>query len=185
MKKIIMLILLIPVVLTAQTDSTSLIAKDTTSLIVKDKTNSPSQEDSNLILQEGTIIKAALTKSMSGKEANVGEIVELELSEDVVMNAKIVIAKGAKITGLVTEAERSKSMGRKGKLAFSIDYLYMANGKVIKLRSQIEKNIKSSSTAVVAGAILVAPIALLIKGKNATYEKGEVFTAFVDKETKL
>jgi ribosomal protein L14 len=163
MEKIIMLLLLIPVLTIAQTDSTA----------------------SNLILQEGTIIKATLTKSISGKEVSVGQLVDFELTEDVVLNEKIAIPKGAKITGSVTEAERSKALGRKGKLAFSIDYLYMANGKVIKLRSQIEKNMKSSSAAVVAGAILLAPVALLIHGKNAKYEKGEVFTAYIDKETKL
>lgn len=169
MKKFILLLLLIPAFAVAQTDTT--------------KVSSPTQEGA--ILQEGTIIKAALTKSINGKEVNVGDIVELELSEDIVVSDKVAVPKGAKVTGLVTEAERAKSLGRKGKLAFSIDYLYMANGKVIKLRSQIEKNIKSSTTAVVAGAVLLAPVALFIHGKNAKYEKGEVFSAYVDKETKL
>jgi hypothetical protein len=169
MKKFILLLLLIPAFAVAQTDTT--------------KVSSPTQEGA--ILQEGTIIKAALTKSINGKEVNVGDIVELELSEDIVISDKVAVSKGAKVTGLVTEAERAKSLGRKGKLAFSIDYLYMANGKVIKLRSQIEKNIKSSTTAVVAGAVLLAPVALFIHGKNAKYEKGEVFSAYVDKETKL
>ncbi len=178
MKNFILLFLLIPVCAMAQTDTTK-VQSDSTSL------SASSSLSSSLILQEGTIIKAALTKSINGKEVNIGDIVELELSEDIVINDKVAVPKGAKVTGLVTEAERAKSLGRKGKLAFSIDYLYMANGKVIKLRSQIEKNIKSSTTAVVAGAILLAPVALFIHGKNAKYEKGEVFTAYVDRETKL
>lgn len=145
-----------------------------------------SQTDStNVILQEGTIIKAALTKNISGKEASVGQTVDFELSENVILNDKVVINKGAKITGSVTEAQRSKALGKKGKLAFSIDYLYLTNGKVIKLRSQVEKNLKGSGAAVAAGAILLSPVALLFNGKNAKYEKGEVFTAYVDKETKL
>lgn len=142
-------------------------------------------DGSNVTLQEGTIIKAALTKDISGKEANVGEIVEFELSEDVMINNKVAIEKGARITGLVTEAQRSKALGKKGKLAFSIDYLYLPNGKVIKLRSQVEKNLKGSGAAVAAGAILLSPVALLFNGKNAKYEKGEVFTAYVDKEAML
>lgn len=161
MKKIITLLLLIPATLMAQTDSTV------------------------LTLQEGTIIKAALTKSINGKEVNVGEIVDFELSENIIINDQVAISKGAKITGSVTDAQRSKALGKKGKLAFSIDYLYLPNGKVIKLRSQIEKNLKGSGAAVAAGAILLSPLALIFNGKNAKYEKGEVFTAYVDKEIKL
>ncbi|MDP1762656.1 MAG: hypothetical protein Q8L07_02135 [Sediminibacterium sp.] len=162
MKKLfITVFLFIPVLLMAQIDST------------------------NVILQEGTIIKAALMNDVSGKEVGVGQTIDFELSENVMLNEKVVIPKGAKITGSVTEAQRSKALGKKGKLAFSIDYLYLTNGKVIKLRSQVEKNLKGSGAAVAAGAILLSPFALLLNGKNAKYEKGAVFTAYVDRETKL
>lgn len=157
----IVTLLFIPVILFAQTDST------------------------NKTLQEGTIIKAALTNDISGKEVSVGQTVDFELSEDVMLNDKVMIPKGAKITGSVTGAQRSKALGKKGKLAFSIDYLYLTDGKVVKLRSQVEKNLKGSGAAVAAGAILLSPVALLFNGKNAKYEKGEVFTAYVDKEVKL
>ena len=162
MKKLfITFLLFIPVILMAQKDST------------------------NLTIQEGTIIKAVLTKDISGKEVSVGQIIDFELSENVIMNGNVVIPKGAKITGSVTEAQRSKALGKKGKLAFSIDYLYLTNGKVVKLRSQVEKNLKGSGAAVAAGAILLSPLALIFNGKNAKYEKGEVFNAYVDKDTKL
>jgi ribosomal protein L14 len=145
-----------------------------------------SQNDSTSnIIQEGTIIKAALTRNISGKELNVGQTIDFELADNIILNDKVVLPKGAKITGTVTEAERSKALGKKGKLAFSIDYLYTQNGRVVKLRSQVEKNLKGSGAAVAAGAILLSPVALLFNGKNAKYEKGEVFTAYVDKDTKL
>jgi hypothetical protein len=146
----------------------------------------PAQTDSNNVtLQEGTIIKAALTNDISGKEVSVGQKIDFELSENILINDKVVIPKGAKITGSVTEAQRSKALGKKGKLAFSIDYLYLADGKVIKLRSQVEKNLNGSGAAVAGGAILLSPVALLFHGKNAKYAKGEVFTAYIDKETKF
>jgi hypothetical protein len=146
----------------------------------------PAQTDSNNVtLQEGTIIKAALTNDISGKEVSVGQKIDFELSENILLNDKVVIPKGAKITGSVTEAQRSKALGKKGKLAFSIDYLYLADGKVIKLRSQVEKNLNGSGAAVAGGAILLSPVALLFHGKNAKYAKGEVFTAYIDKETKF
>lgn len=137
------------------------------------------------VLQEGTIVKAALLNDLNGKDVSVGQTIDFALNEDIVISGKVAIPKGLKITGSVTEAERSKALGKKGKLAFSIDYLYLANGSIIKLRNQIEKNLKGSGTAVVAGAVLLLPVALLFKGKNAKYQKGEVFDAYVDKEVKL
>ncbi|MCA6450019.1 MAG: hypothetical protein IM584_07735 [Chitinophagaceae bacterium] len=148
-------LIVVPLILNAQTDTTS------------------------VIIPEGTIIKASLQKDISGKEASVCQTIDFELSDNVIINNKVAIYKGAKIVGTVTEAQRSKALGKKGKLSFSIDYLYLKNGTVIKLRSQVEKNLKGSGAAVAAGAVLLSPVALLFNGKNAKYEKGEVFTAYV------
>ena len=162
MKKIfIATLFLMPLILFAQTDSSS------------------------IILQEGTPIKAALMKDISGKEVSVGQSIDFELSDNIIINDRVVIPKGAKIIGTVTEAQASKALGKKGKLAFSIDYLYLTDGKVIKLRSQVEKNLQGSGAAVVAGAVLLSPLALLFNGKNAKYHKGEVFSAYFDTEVKL
>lgn len=142
-------------------------------------------DTTGIVLTEGTIIKAELAQDISGKTASVGETIDFHLGEDFIINNKVAIQKGAKITGTITEAERSKALGKKGKLAFSIDYMYLPNGKVVKLRSQIAKNLKGSGAAVAAGAVLLSPVALLFNGKNAKYEKGTVFNAYVDKDTVL
>ena len=102
-----------------------------------------------------------------------------------ILNGKVAVPKGSKITGSITEAQRSKGLGKKGKLSFNINYLYLENGKVVKLRNKIEKNLKGSGGVVDATAILVAPLALFIKGKNAKYKVGEVFDAFVNEDTEL
>jgi len=154
--------------------------------LINAQANTAMNKDSNaLVLQEGTIIKAALLEDINGKEVNVGQNINFELSEDVIISDHVAIRKGAKIVGTVTEAERSKALGKKGKLAFSIDYMYLPDGEIIKLRSQVEKNLKGSGAAVAAGAILLSPVALLFNGKNAKYKKGDVFTAYIDKEVKI
>lgn len=157
----IILLLILPSLLIAQTESTA------------------------MVLPEGTIVKAALMQDLNGKELNVGQTINFELSDHIVIGSMIALPKGSKITGTVTEAQRSKALGKKGKLSFSIDYLYLLNGKVVKLRSTNEKNLRGSGGIVATTAILVAPLALLIKGKNAKYETGEVFEAYVDRDTEL
>ena len=134
-------------------------------------------------LYQGTLIKCALTNTLKGGSTEVGKQVDLTLSEPIIIGDRVVVQKGAKIVGSVTDARSSGVLGRKGKLAFSIDYLYLPSGQVIALTSQNEKRLNGSGAAVVVGAVLVAPVALFIVGKGAKYEAGTVFDAFVSKET--
>ncbi|PKP08985.1 MAG: hypothetical protein CVU08_14705 [Bacteroidetes bacterium HGW-Bacteroidetes-3] len=142
-------------------------------------------ENKEVVLPEGTIVKAVLMQDLNGKKDNVGQTINFELSDNIIFGGRVVVSKGAKITGTITEAQRSKALGKKGKMSFSMDYLYLANGKVVKLRNNVEKNLRGSGGVVAATAILVAPLALFIKGKNAKYETGEVFDAYVDKDTEI
>jgi hypothetical protein len=142
-------------------------------------------ESTSLTLQQGTLIKVALQQDLNGKEASVGQPVNFLLSEDILLDNKVAIAKGAKVTGTITEAERSKALGKKGKLGFSIDYLYLPSGKTVKLRNEVQKNLNGSGAAVAAGAVLLTPAALLIPGKNAKYLKGEIFTAYIDSDVTI
>lgn len=140
---------------------------------------------SAVTLNEGAILKVALNDDISGKEVTVGQKINFSLSEDIIQGNTIVLRKGLKVVGTVTEAAKSKGLGKKGKLSFSIDYLYLENGKVVKLRSDITKKLNGSGALVVTTAVLLSPLALFVHGKNAKYEKGEVFEAYVDENTTL
>lgn len=137
----------------------------------------------SIYLEEGTIIKISLDKDINGKELNAGDKIEFTTTEDLIQGDYVVLHKGLKVIGTVTEASKSKGLGKKGKLSFSIDYLYLSNGKVVKLRNEVTKNLNGSGGVVAATSVLLTPLALFIKGKNAKYEKGTVFEAFVDKKT--
>lgn len=142
-------------------------------------------ESTEIILPEGTIVKAVLMQDLNGKEVSIGQTINFELNDNIILGSNVAIPRGARITGTITEAQRSKGLGKKGKLSFSLDYLYADGGKVIKLSSSNEKNLKGSGGIVAATAVLVTPLALFIKGKNAKYEKGEVFSAYVERDTEL
>lgn len=142
----------------------------------------PTLDTTKKLLPEGTIIKVVIMNDINGKDVNVGQNIDFELQDDIIINNTTLVKKGAKIIGQVTEAAASKALGKKGKLAFSIDYLYLPDSRIIKLRSQVEKNLKGSGGAVAAGALIVSPLALVFNGKNAKYAKGEIFNAYIDKD---
>ena len=138
-----------------------------------------------IILPEGTLVKAALKNEIRGGKMQVGNQIEFTLNQPLVIGDQVVVPQGAKILGSVTEARASGVLGRKGKLAFDIEYLYLDNGQVVKLSGQNAKNLKGSGAVVAATAVVLTPLGLLIPGKGAKFEAGTVFDAYVAKDVEL
>src|SRR6266851_7533448 len=76
---------------------------------------------SELALHNGTPIHLKLGKTISSATAHVGDVVDLRVAEEVIVDGLAVIPQGAAATGLVKEAEPKKRLGHSGKLAFSIN----------------------------------------------------------------
>jgi hypothetical protein len=161
MKQILTALLFIPIFSFAQTDS------------------------SKLYLSKGTVINIELQQDLSSGTNNSGDIIQFLVSEPVIVGNTVLVQKGAKVTGRVTQAEGRKGMGKAGKLDFSIDYLAMPNGKNVKLTSELKTSGKNKTGAAVAEAVLLTPLFLLKKGKNVKFEKGHKFAAFVDEDVAM
>jgi len=140
-------------------------------------------DTSKQILYEGTEVHCKISKDISGKNAKVGDQIEFTVAKNVVVGDKILVNEGTRVVGTVTEASGSKALGKKGKLEFSIDYLYLPNGRPVKLRSSVEKQTNGRGALVATTAVLLSPLALFIKGKQAKFEEGTEFIAYVDKDT--
>ena len=138
-----------------------------------------------ITISEGTIISLQLLQEINSKSANVGDILEFETNEPVIIGDRVIIQKGTKAYGKVTEAAPRKIGGKAGKLNFTIDYLNLPSGKIIKLSSEQRGNGKNKTGAAVAEAILLTPFFLLKKGKNIKFEKGQIFKAFVEKDAEI
>jgi hypothetical protein len=129
-----------------------------------------------LILLDSTPIRMKLGKSLSSSDAQVGDEVDLEVTEDVVIDGFLVIANGANAVGVINEAEPKKAMGRGGKLGVLVRSVRLANNQEAVLRSGGEGK-GSSSTAG-----MVIPV---MRGKDITFPKGMDFTAYVNGDTRL
>lgn len=141
------------------------------------------EEKKSFVLDEGTVIKISIDNDVNGKYLKAGDKINFTTTEDIIQGNYIVLHKGLKVIGTVTEAAKSKGLGKKGKLSFSIDYLYLTDGKVVKLRNDVSKNLSGSGGVVAATSIVLTPLALFIHGKNAKYKKGDLFEAFVAEKT--
>jgi hypothetical protein len=129
-----------------------------------------------LLLLDSTPIRMKIDKTISSADAQVGDEVSFEVSEDVVVDGFLVVQKGANAIGVVNEAEPKKALGRGGKLGVLVRSVRMANNDQVVVRSGGEGK-GSSSTAGV-----VIPV---MHGKDISFPKGMEFTAYVNGDTRL
>src|SRR2546429_7663480 len=131
---------------------------------------------SDFTLRNGTPIHLKLGKTISSATAHVGEVVDLRVVEEVIVNGLSVIPSGAAAIGLVTDAEPKKRMGHGGKLAFSINFVHLKDDEKVAVRFFQEGTGSNNS----AGAILP-----LSSRKEVVFTEGTEFTAYVDGDMQL
>jgi hypothetical protein len=151
-------------------------------------------------LVDGTPIKLSLAQSVSSGSAQTGQEVPFTVEQDILVSGVTVIKKGSTAIGIVTDAEKHKTMGRAGKLAIGISSVLLADNEKATLRGDQESKGKAhtqaATTAAVAtgaAAVLVlgavflpaAPALLLIHGKNTTVNQGTEIVAYVDGDMHL
>jgi hypothetical protein len=136
------------------------------------------------VLQDGTPVRLRLDRTVSSANAHVGETVDFEVTEPVINQNYVVIAKGAVALGRVTKVDTKRRFGRAGELELSIDSVRLTDGRTILLRATREKGETDMSGARVAATIAASPVLVWVKGKNVTFEKGTETTAYVSGDSR-
>jgi hypothetical protein len=143
-------------------------------------------------LMDGTPVKLRLGRTISSADERVGNEVNFEVVEEVMVNDVVVIAKDSVAMATVTEAERKKNMGRGGKLDVKIDSVRMTDGKKAALTAtaggKAGGHVGAMTGAMVATSIVffpAAPLFLFMHGKDLTIPKGTEITAYVSGDTPL
>jgi hypothetical protein len=125
-----------------------------------------------VVVREGTKLEVTADQAISSKNSNPGDSFDASIAEPVVVGEKVVIPKGSKVTGTVTEA---KSAGRfKGNAAIGVTLSSVTvHGEEYKLKTtEVTETGKGRGkrTAVGAGGGAVAGAligALAGRGKGA------------------
>ena len=126
-----------------------------------------------MTLHNGTVIHLKLGKTISSATAHVGDIVDLRVTEEVIVDGLSVIPAGSTAIGLVSEAEPKKRMGHGGKLAFSVNFVRLKDDEKAAVRS-FQESTGSNNSAL--------PLA---SGKEVVFTQGMEFTAYVDGDMQL
>jgi hypothetical protein len=125
----------------------------------------------DLMLPSDTPIHLKLSKTVSSETAHVGDVVDLVVAEDVVVDGLCVIPSGASAVAVVTEAEPRRRMGKGGKLGVAVKSVHLADNEEARARS-FEVSAGGNSAA--------GPILPLAHGKDVEFAQGTEITAYID-----
>ncbi len=166
-------------------------AKETNTTVAKSETVKPS-EACGFCLEDATKVSLTLGRELSSVTEVTGNRVDFLVAENVAVKGIVVIPKGSKAMGTVTQAQGKRRMGRAGKLDVTIDEVRLADGQREKLRASQEARGKGRqglmTGAMIGTAILffpAAPAFLLMKGKDVVIAQGTPVTSYVDGDTTL
>lgn len=155
---------------------------------IKSKSN-----NNSILISSGTRIPLVMSETISsdkkgGRKVNTGEVISLTVQADVTdIDGNVLVKQGTLVSGTITNAEKRKAAGTKGKLSFSVDFVQAVDGQSIPVSLKYDYAGKSKTAVAVGTAVVVAAPLLLIKGKPAVIEAGTVFNALVvgDKKIKV
>jgi hypothetical protein len=82
-------------------------------------------------LSSGTTMQAELSKSVDAKKAKSGDPVEARLTQDVKSDGKVVLHKGSKLVGHVTQAQARTKEDAESKLGVMFDKAVLGKGEEI------------------------------------------------------
>lgn len=98
-------------------------------------------------LQAGSTVQAELAKSLDARKAKVGDEVVAKTTHDVKSNGHVVIPKGSKLIGHVTEAKAHSSDEATSAVGIAFDRAVLKNGTEMPLAMSIQAIGRSQASA--------------------------------------
>jgi hypothetical protein len=144
------------------------------------------------VLEDGTPVRLRINRTVSSADSHVGDTIDFEVLEDVVVNGTLVAPKSGLAFATVTEAQAKRRMARGGKLDINIDYLKLLSGDKAALRAVKDVKGGGHTGGMVGGMVATslvffpaAPFFLFMHGKDISIPKGTEVTAYVNGDLKL
>jgi hypothetical protein len=140
-------------------------------------------------LPGGTVVVVALTDKISSGSAKVGDTFGVKVTNDIVIDGYVLIAKDAGGQGEILAVEKAGSHGHAGSLGVRLAWVYAISGEKVRLSSQRktdegENKSGVSSTMTILSWALLGPLGLFahnwVKGHEMEIDGTHPLQAFVD-----
>jgi len=135
---------------------------------------------------DGTMVQVRLLETLTSGKAKENSIVNYAVTQDVVVDGQVVIAKGARATGKVLESRGRGMFGKNGVLEFSIDSVKAVDGTALQLRPNSQGGAgRSNVTGMILGAIFLTIFMVFVNGRDVTVKANTEFPAYIDGDFKV
>lgn len=138
------------------------------------------------VLRIGAPVPVVLSQALTtkGKGLKVGQRIQLEVAQDVLLNGRVVIPARAPVEGVLTRVRNKGMWGKSGAIELQIKSVNI-NGTIIRLRGDMDSR-GETGTAGVVGALVVLPVAgFFVTGTSAEMPLGMPGRAFLDQDIAL
>src|SRR5262245_60628222 len=136
----------------------------------------PAVAPENILVPAGAEVMILTKTDLYSSTVLVGERLTFEVARDVIIDGRVVIAKGATVEAVVTLATPRRGFGRGGKLGIGVETVTAVDGQKIKLRAALNKQGDGRTGKAAVFAILgLGGVVLLggeVKGVNARIKAG-------------
>lgn len=156
------------------------------------QSQAPATGPKGFVLVDSTPVKLRINRTISSADAHVGDTVDFEVLEEVLVNDVLVVRKGGLAYATVTEAQAKRRMARGGKLDINIDYVRLIDDEKAALRAVSDVKGGGHTGAMTGGIVATslvffpaAPFFLFMHGKDISIPKGTEITAYVNGDMKL
>lgn len=147
----------------------------------------PSANLSKFVLEDGTPIKLRTGRTVCSADAHVGDLVDLVVIHDVMVDGMVVISQGSIAMATIVEVHSRRRMGRGGKFIIRFDSIQLSTGEKAALRSEKEVKGGGHTTAMATGMAVAAatflpaaPALIFVRGKDSTLLQGTELTAYIN-----
>ena len=144
------------------------------------------EQASSEVLRAGTPVPVVLAQMLTtkGKALKVGQPVQLEVAQDVMLNGRVAIPARSPVEGVLTLVRNKGMWGKSGAIRLSINSVNI-NGMKIRLKGEMDSR-GETGTAGVVGAIVALPVAgFFVTGTSAEMPLQMPGRAFLDQDIAL
>jgi len=145
----------------------------------------PSHNQTQLTIPDGTEFTVLTTEEISSKTASENDPVNLKVADDVKINDRVVISKGTLVKGIVASVEQKGHLGKGGKLGLRVESTTAVDGQKIRLRASKGKGDTGTVGSTIALSLLISPLFLLRRGKDAVMKPGTRIKVFTDEDKNI
>jgi len=129
---------------------------------------------------DGTEFTAQTLEFLSSETANIGDQVQLEVDNNVIVDEVIAIAAGTPVRGTIANVVRASRMGRSGSISLRVESTTAVDGQRVPIRATKGHTEGDKAGSTIALTIIVSPLFLLRRGNDVAYQPGTKIPVYVD-----